>query len=302
MSRTGSGTQTDPYIVDSFEDFVTTANTNGVYMELPADAENKVMDVNDSSYRNGKPKMLELRCASLNGNGWTIRNLNITDTDNAIYTTDARTVVVRNLHFENLRANTGSNSFFHLNPCLFEDCSFACVHTHGDSASSFNKLINSTIQPVMRRCAISITKEGTGSAEKYFRNLQLDTCTITLDLPLYGTNQNLILFWNCNVSNCIIRGQASVIFNAASNHTLYLTSGGTWRYSYFAVDWTNASDASIAASLAASEASSMCFLDASRIGTNFSPFTDAENFRGLTTVQAKDATYLSGIGFTCLEV
>lgn len=301
MSRTGSGTQADPYIVDSFEDFVTTANTNGVYMELPADAENKVMDVNDSSYRNGKPKMLELRCASLNGNGWTIRNLNITDTDNALYTTDARTVTVRNLHFENLRANTGSNSFLNLSPCLFEDCSFACVHTHGDSASSFSTQNNNSSKPVFRRCAISITKEGTGSAEKYFRNLQLDTCTITLNLPLYGTNQNLILFWNCNVSNCIIRGQASVTFNTASNHTLHLTSDGTWQYSYFAVDWTNAS-ASVTATLAVGAATNMCFLDASRIGEHFNPFTDAENFRGLTTAQAKDAAYLSGIGFTCLEV
>lgn len=67
---TGTGTQADPYIVDTWEDFTTAIGTSGVYVKM---ADNIVWDMNNIA-PNGITS-LRFNCTELDGNGAVIQNL-----------------------------------------------------------------------------------------------------------------------------------------------------------------------------------------------------------------------------------
>lgn len=67
---TGTGTQNDPYIVDTWEDFITATGTSGAYVKM---ADNIVWDMNSIA-----PEgiiSLRFNCTELDGNGAVIQNL-----------------------------------------------------------------------------------------------------------------------------------------------------------------------------------------------------------------------------------
>lgn len=70
---TGSGTQTDPYIVDNWNDLISVINHIGVYIEFDNNSENKIIDMS-KIYPMG---IGNISCGfkSLNGNDWTIKNI-----------------------------------------------------------------------------------------------------------------------------------------------------------------------------------------------------------------------------------
>ena len=70
---TGSGTQTDPYIVDNWNDLISVINHIGVYIEFDNNSENKIIDMS-KIYPMG---IGNISCGfkSLNGNGWIIKNI-----------------------------------------------------------------------------------------------------------------------------------------------------------------------------------------------------------------------------------
>ena len=72
---TGSGTQTDPYIVDSWAEFESIGiNSNSsVYVHFNPDAENKIIDMNEI-YPEGCPSY-SIGSSEIYGNGWEIQNL-----------------------------------------------------------------------------------------------------------------------------------------------------------------------------------------------------------------------------------
>lgn len=63
---TGTGTQADPYIVDTWSDFVTAVGTSGAYVEIVPDT---VWDMNDIS---PEGVTINWNCTSLQGNGAVI--------------------------------------------------------------------------------------------------------------------------------------------------------------------------------------------------------------------------------------
>ena len=67
---TGTGTQNDPYIVDTWEDFVTAAGTSGAYVKV---ADDTVWDMN-SIAPEGITSLI-FSCTELDGNNAVIRNL-----------------------------------------------------------------------------------------------------------------------------------------------------------------------------------------------------------------------------------
>lgn len=73
----GSGTQTDPYIVDNWDDFVsvTNASTSAIYVKW-ADSDNKVINFNDI-----KPEGFDSSVyfpANVDFNGWTLKKFSST--------------------------------------------------------------------------------------------------------------------------------------------------------------------------------------------------------------------------------
>lgn len=69
---TGTGTQNDPYIVDTWPDFVTTIGTSGAYVKV---ADDTVWDMN-SIAPEGLAQSLQVN-ANVDGNGATISNLHV---------------------------------------------------------------------------------------------------------------------------------------------------------------------------------------------------------------------------------
>ena len=67
----GTGTQADPYIPTTWAEFVTAVGTSGAYVECEADAE---WDMNDIAPE-GISGYINIKCAELQGNGATIKNL-----------------------------------------------------------------------------------------------------------------------------------------------------------------------------------------------------------------------------------
>lgn len=71
---TGTGTQTDPYIVDSWAEFESVVTKSGVIIKFNPDAENKVIDMNEI-YPEGCPSYNVGSFSNIYGNSWEIRNL-----------------------------------------------------------------------------------------------------------------------------------------------------------------------------------------------------------------------------------
>ena len=71
---TGSGTQTDPYIVDSWAEFESVVTKSRVIIKFNPDAENKIIDMN-KIYPEGCPIYTIGRFSQVHGNGWEIQNL-----------------------------------------------------------------------------------------------------------------------------------------------------------------------------------------------------------------------------------
>ena len=68
---TGIGTQADPYIVDTWADFVTAVGKSDAYVEC---AEGAVWDMNDIASE-GISAEVNINCKSVEGNGVTVKNL-----------------------------------------------------------------------------------------------------------------------------------------------------------------------------------------------------------------------------------
>ncbi len=123
MAYTGTGTQDDPYVVDSWDDYITLAQSyidgtyrysNTPYIKF-ADVDNKIIDLNDikpEGYRT------QLPCrANIDFNGWTIRNLRMISVARVFNTTFAsassgwNTIGIKNAKFENCYIESSSENF-----------------------------------------------------------------------------------------------------------------------------------------------------------------------------------------------
>ena len=71
---TGSGTRTDPYIVDNWSEFESVVTKSRVIIKFNPDAENKIIDMNNL-YPEGCPVYTIGTSSQVHGNGWEIQNL-----------------------------------------------------------------------------------------------------------------------------------------------------------------------------------------------------------------------------------
>lgn len=70
---TGTGTQTDPYIADTWSNFVSAVNNTSAYVKIP---ENTVWDMNEI-LPDGLTNYVKVRCNEIEGNFAEIRNLRV---------------------------------------------------------------------------------------------------------------------------------------------------------------------------------------------------------------------------------
>lgn len=263
MAYYGSGTQTDPYIVDNWEDLKAVSATKDVYVRLDPNAECKVMDINETSDALGLQANLPFY-ANIEGNGWEIRNLCTGSFD---IRTNGNTIT--DLHFVNLicgalRVFWGSvfctNCSFSI---LFLKRGCICVPNGG---ASFNY------------CAMNLFFVGTEASTLFYALTTLTGC----DIELHGSVKGLKLLETGKMEDCRITGQLHL-------DDAELTLGSynkTTAYNIFSVELTGSGQV-----LSKYTSNSICLVNTEQIAEEIT-VTLLDNWVGVTTSQLQDADYL----------
>lgn len=296
---TGTGTQTDPYIVSSWGDFKTAIATAGAYVVMDPDASAKVIDLNGSA-ANPVTQRLDFNCASLAGNGWRIRNLYYSsDMDHLLVSSGTCDHQIQDLHFDNLVCSNGSRSMMCMPRTTLTGCSFTGVKYF--TSSAYLLVAGSTSYSMTcRSCTFAMQHLGTGTPSGFATRCDFIDCNFQFDASINteGGRQNK-LFAYSGLTDCLMRG--SIALNPTGvNGLLYITDANKpMKNCFIAVDLTNASDYNIVlypGNAAATTCVVSDLIDSSitcNVGTNV---------QYVTAAQGKSADYLNSIGFPVSEV
>lgn len=152
MAITGTGTQADPYIVDTWSDFVTAVGTSGAYVEVVQGA---VWDTNDIAPE-GMPTV-NVNATHVDGKGLEIKNARIDQIFFDCLSTTTAGVTVENISITNFLASS------------------SVIYKRGDYPLYFKNLILSGIQTSGK------TIYRTGGDRIYFRSNELNGCGFFID-------------------------------------------------------------------------------------------------------------------------
>jgi len=135
MSISGTGTQADPYIVDSWADFVTAVGESGVYVEVDTSNVNtwdfaKIVD-------SGLSSALSWNAANVNGNGLTIKGLYASGSFSYMITLSggATNKYIRNINFLDFSKPSSVTSVFYGKKIYFGNCQFSGIVDGGSFLS-----------------------------------------------------------------------------------------------------------------------------------------------------------------------
>lgn len=257
---TGTGTQADPYIVDSWSDFVTAVGTSGAYVET---APGLTWDMNDIA-----PEGVEgirISCASLKGNGLEIEALRASGD---ILTMTRRTSI-SGLSIESFignglfRVNDSSSSWF---STTITDCSFSGAISGQYVITSFYG-VDSELNA--ERCGISVKGDNLTWSNRQNNRFK--------DSNIYfqGDSINVLKCNNCAVAGAISGASAQTIYSSSSSINLHGNANVTW--GYFSAE-------------AAVSVFNKDMLPNSSGNTNY-------KIKAVTDAQMRDAAYLESLGF-----
>ena len=257
---TGTGTQTDPFIVDNWADFCTidTSSTE-IYVKW-ADSENKVIDFN-SIQPEGFTEVIKMP-ANVDFNGWTLRNFHSTASSAFEGASSANHSSINNLVIENFYC-TGRYIFAHINS---RNGIFSGI-ANGVSAVTFGYYsdfsccsVNLQMHSAAQMCIFS-----NSACEKSDIILDISGSRVNITSDCAAYNSRFSGKIQVNGNNVSISIGYSSIFNIVSNQPLHCpTSNGISIFNLDSAQNTSTSD---------------------------------KNLVGVTTEQLKDATYLASIGF-----
>ncbi len=310
---TGTGTQTDPYIILTADDLyeIGTVGGTSAYFRLDSD-----IDFNETAF-----SPIPLKCAEFDGNGHTIRNIYYTNQAGcaSVFTVYSHNeallnMVVKNLKMENIYLS-GATTYFLYSSSDFEDrpinlsnCSIACSfkptsllansnYTYRGFMSDGNRYIQAEY------CTFVIDAENAGPHPLFNRG-SLNCCHIRVNFDILEAAETLYnreaFFKSVNMTDVAIFGKIRSKTDKETSRWLFSIDGAHSNV-YQAVEYENM-DAVIWNSVI----STVCFYDSevkgeraviSNTSTNTSYYP--QNIHGLTTAQCKDAEYLKSIGFLC---
>lgn len=275
---TGTGTQADPFIVDNWPDFVTAVETSGAYVAFPEGG--GTIDMNAVAPEG--ISQVQLRCVSIEGNGWNICNL-YTIGHGAFYLNNNLTI--NNLNFLNFYGDlrdeqarffdNGNNDYqYTFNLCLFSGLLTGTNNRAGLFVAGY---VYCKIR--LHRCSINVKLNGntkivySGSAYNTGANTA-DFCNIQVS----GTSPNVFAD-KYNYQNCYFSGKS------LSKVELYDGSN----FNIFNIDFLEAQNFSCYCSNA--EALNIINKD------KLPGVTGGTGFTGVTDAQLHDANYLESLGF-----
>ncbi len=267
---TGTGTQTDPYIVSVWSDFIQAIAINGAYVKCADDG--GTFDVG-KYYRYGGSETIYVRAAVVDGNGWIIKNLYVLN--RVAFHVYGK---IKNLNFIDFNVlctlRTARLIVFYTTDNLIENCIFTGEVSGKYDGSAYAALVaevntNDASRILISRCAFNLKVSG-GISINGGNNVTCSNCIFDVDSSDNSTNYP---FYNMNFKNCLVRG-------AYQNLAL---AGGFSKYSILDVDCPSI----------ISGGSKSHFI----IGNSDKASYNANYFYTATTEQLKNAEYLHSIGF-----
>lgn len=284
---TGTGTQTDPYIVDNLSDLLSAISNARAYVALDPNSANKVIDFNDNPKWYTKTPFV-FACKYLNGNGWSIRNVMVKNC-NFLQLAPTTYTTIENLNIESayiLSTNTGSDIFVLSAP-------------NSDTGSSKLTLKNCKISAVLDALLSNISFSYVRRADMFAYN-----CSFNVTLKNNAVINSTNIWENCNI---IVNGNSSrstpLSFNALDTCKI----SGSLICTYI-----------LDSEIALASSSSYNVIDLELIGKNnadisirnygktlvntdklkgFNNINLSDSTCGVTSSQMIDADYLNSIGF-----
>ena len=295
----GTGTQADPYIVSTWADFKTAIAASGAYVVLDPDASSKVIDLNGSD-TNPVTDRLDFNCASLEGNGWRIRNLYFSSTADHLLNSDTGcNHEIKNLHFDNLVCNNGAKSLLCMPKSTMTACSFTGMKYF--AAGAYLLVAgSSTHSMTCKSCTFAMQAQGSGIPYGIATRCDFTDCNFMLDMPFTvegGRRGNLFSY--SGLEDCLMRGSLA-LSGTGNSGLLYITDGNKpMKNSFIAVEFTNTSEYTIGLYPVKATATSCIVKDL--IGSGIT-YYNGDNIQYVTAAQGKDAAYLNSVGFPVTEV
>lgn len=304
MAYTGTGTANDPFVVDNWNDFISLAYANQSKYIRFADADNKIIDMNDVN-PNGYSGQITIK-ANVDFNGWTIRNLRGNTSIPLLgihqgQSYNSFNVTLKNGNFENIyqtatsengavlgRTNTRNVTISNLTDTVtFSNMSFS-----GDIISESDNV-----------CLLCQNKEPVASYVKNRSVYNFNGCAFN-----FHTNaKSIYLFGAATLNDCNVKVDAPIA-NSVDINKLYVTANpASNTNSLFTINAPNAkinfSDSSKIKTTAS--VGLITALSLSSVGQLFatianSDTTSIDTATGIipcTTEQLKNAEYLQSIGF-----
>lgn len=276
---TGTGTQADPFIVDNWPDFVTAVETSGAYVAFPEGG--GTIDMNSVAPEG--IEQVQLRCVSIEGNGWNIRNLYVSGhgafylRSNVIINSLSITDFYGDFQSEEARFfDNGDNNYQY----TFNLCTFSGLITGQNTKSGLFKTEYIYAVTKLFRCSMNVRCDG--STKLIYNGGDLislnsaDFCNIKL-----SGNSLSAIGDSFNYRNCYFSGKCS-----QSPLNIY----GNCNYNVYNVDFSEADDFSCYCSNQGS---------VNLINSDLLPSGSSINsgFVAVTDAQLHDAEYLTTIGF-----
>ena len=259
MAITGTGTQADPYVVSTWDDFVTAVGTSGAYVEVTP---NTVWDMNEI-VREGI-ESINVSCRQINGNGLVIKALRASGYVLEI----TRSISITGLSILSFLAQgliwikDSSSSWF---SNTFTDCNFSGEITGqyvlGSAFGSSNEIQG-------QRCAVSVK----GAALNWCNR---DNHTFK-DSNIYfeGPTINGLVCNNCIIAGSLADTSSQIIYSTGSTINLYGEANVTWGYN--------------------ADGRAVTVFNSDRL-PNSSENT-SYNVKAVTDAQMRDTAYLDSIG------
>lgn len=285
---TGTGTQADPYIVDTWADFVTAVGKSDVYVEC---AEGTVWDMNDIA-PDGISSRINIYAKSINGNGVIIKKLYFTSNASFFF---ANSTSVTGVDFLDSLVESGT-FIYRSGSATFQECRFSGIIQ--DSTFFYNTANSSAY---IKRSSINLQFQGNSLlyCGYYVGNgigglgLKCQNCNVRLSGS--STNSSTITSYDSNYKYNLITFENCLISGVNPFKYLYVSwawSSGTYSSKYSVFDIVCSSGQSI---INAPRYSSIvnCIINSDKLNGA----TVDTAIKKVTDDQLHDASYLQSIGF-----
>ena len=289
---TGTGTQTDPYIVMNYEDFCNMNGGSDKYYKLGADIDFAQSD------RTSTSGAIFVSFKQLDGDGHKVlnffRRVDIADNSNSLFKfTGTGEMTFQNNYFKGIYLSGGNACFMGSVSSSYavtlKNCRIALKINDTSSVSSQICLLDK-----LKLTDSEILVEGTSDFSKQITNATVYGCLIKLNLTFFNTGStNTKTIFSNDLSFCGVTGKIICKDSNASRYVL-VNANNTVSNSYFALEFDNLYSFSMTANL-----NGINFYDKEVMANAVSKMPVSDHFSALTTEQCKSAEYLQSIDFPC---